>query len=42
MKLLELAAEGLKGRLLQGELGAETEALVYDSRKISKGCLLYA
>ena len=39
MKLLELAAEGLKGRLLQGELGTETEALVYDSRKISKGCL---
>ena len=39
MKLLELAMSELKGELLQGDMGVELGALVYDSRKISPGCL---
>lgn len=39
MKLLELAKSELKGELLQGDMGVELGALVYDSRKISPGCL---
>ena len=37
MKLLELAMSELKGELLQGDMGVELGALVYDSVCLHEG-----